>query len=486
MNPISRIIEFFTPEGGYDNPTDTIRARALLFFSLFGCLAGIYSCLKWYKAGVMELAIGSQVLVLGPPLIMLLNRYRMSTPLALANLALACFATYCAILVYQLGGIKSDHILWTVGIIIFAYLLTENRWAMFWAGVQLLYTVFLITAHQKGWKLPVHELDPQQAAVNIYSGYILPVVLLSLALAYAYRIRNDAVSTAHEAAENSRVTSDKANNLAEELSVILREATQSAESLLLVSNQLKVMVSSMKQHSEAIGSSVDTQARSIASVSSTLSQMASSVNASSQVIQDIRHNANSAEKTVAVSADEMNQAITFMGEITGSNQKIRGAMDVITEISEQTNLLALNAAIEAARAGEQGRGFAVVADEVRSLSIRSNESAAQIRGILDRATSDVEHGAVVVKASGDKLHSVVDSVHNISEQINSEAERVAQQNSAIADIVHASEDLSQISQSNSSAAQELIGNAASLEGLSDQLMEISQRMHRLVNQVKDH
>lgn len=334
--------------------------------------------------------------------------------------------------------------------------------------------------------MPVHELDPQQAAVNIYSGYILPVVLLSLALAYAYRIRNDAVSNAHEFAENSRVTGDKANQLAKELGVILREATQSAESLLLVSNQLREMVSNMKQHSEAIGSSVDTQARSIASVSSTLSQMAASANVSAQVIQDIRSNANSAEKTVSISADEMNQAIAFMGEITGSNQKIRGAMDVIAEISEQTNLLALNAAIEAARAGEQGRGFAVVADEVRSLSVRSNESASQIRGILDRATSDVEHGAVVVKNSGDKLHSVVDSVHSISEQIASEAERLAQQNSAIADIAHASEDLNQISQTNSSAAQELIGNASDLEGLSDQLMDISQRMHSLVNQVKNH
>lgn len=483
-NPISAIIDFCTPEGGYDNPTDTIRVRALLFFSVFGCLAGLYSFLKWYKAGVMELALGSQFLVLGPPLLMLLNRYRTFSPLTLANLAIAFFFSYCGILIYQLGGIKSDHIFWVLGIIIFAYLLTESRWAMFWAVIQLIYTSYLIAAHQNGWELPHHELSPEQAAVNIYSGYLLPIVLLTLALAYAYKIRNDAIETANEAADNAKQTSDKAEQLAGELGVILKEATQSAESLLQVSNELTAMVGNMKQHSESIGSSVDTQAHSISSVSSTLSQMADSVNASTQVIQEIRNNANSAEKTVAISADEMNQAIAYMEEITGSNHQIRGAMDVITEISEQTNLLALNAAIEAARAGEQGRGFAVVADEVRSLSIRSNESAAQIRGILDKATNDVEQGSVVVKNSGDKLHSVVGSVQSITEQINSEAERLSQQNTAISEIVGASEELNSISQNNSAAAQELIANAGSLENLSDQLMEISRRMHSLVNQVK--
>jgi methyl-accepting chemotaxis protein len=80
---------------------------------------------------------------------------------------------------------------------------------------------------------------------------------------------------------------------------------------------------------------------------------------------------------------------------------------------------------------------------------------------------------------------VVNSVQSITEQINSEAERLSQQNEAISDIVGASSELNTISQNNSDAARELITNAGSLENLSDHLMEISQRMHSLVNQVKD-
>ncbi|MDX1695254.1 MAG: methyl-accepting chemotaxis protein [Ketobacteraceae bacterium] len=485
-NPITRIIEFCTPQGGYDNQNDDIRARALLFFATFGCLAGLYSFIKWYNSGVMALALGSQFLVLGSPLVMLLNRYRVFSPLVLANMAVGFFCLYVFMLIYQLGGIKSDHIFWSLGIIIFAYLLTDSRSAMFWSVTQLCFVIYLITGHQQGWEIPTVEMTAKQAAVNIYSGYILPIVLLTLALAYAYKIRNDAIEEANRAADTARHTSEKAENLADDLSVILREATRSAESLLQVSNELTAMVGSMKQHSESIGNSVDTQASSISSVSSTLSQMAESVNASTRIIQEIRNNANSAEGTVANSAKEMNEAIAYMEEITSSNHKIRGAMDVITDISEQTNLLALNAAIEAARAGEQGRGFAVVADEVRSLSIRSNESAAQIRGILDKATDDVEQGAIVVKSSGDKLHSVVDSVQSITQQINNEAERLSQQNEAISEIVGASEELKRISQTNSEAARELIANAGNLENLSAHVMEISSRMHSLVNQSKDY
>lgn len=199
-------------------------------------------------------------------------------------------------------------------------------------------------------------------------------------------------------------------------------------------------------------------------------------------MQKIRNQADQVRQKTYSSAEAMKKAVSFMQTIKERNVDILQYMSVITGIAEQTNLLALNAAIEAARAGEQGRGFAVVADEVRSLSIRSNESATQIKELLDAAERDIEEGAQVVNLSGQSMAEVSSSVEDITTEISASAERMQVQSNSIDQILQRSLQMEEICQKNADSSGGLSVNANSLLDLAERLVSLSHIMNDTVHQ----
>jgi len=152
-----------------------------------------------------------------------------------------------------------------------------------------------------------------------------------------------------------------------------------------------------------------------------------------------------AEAKTTAGTESVQKAIETMHRIEASSAKISKIVQTISEIANQTNLLSLNAAIEAAKAAEQGKGFAVVADEVRSLATRVNRSAVEINQLIQESQEEVARGTEVVNQVGQDLGNIVTQVHNVSAQMKELNHAIEDQERGIASISEQSDGLKQSS-----------------------------------------
>ncbi|MEX2476217.1 methyl-accepting chemotaxis protein [Marinobacter sp.] len=172
---------------------------------------------------------------------------------------------------------------------------------------------------------------------------------------------------------------------------------------------------------------------------------------------------------VGALSGDMDQASTAITQVAGRSDNINRILDVIRGIAEQTNLLALNAAIEAARAGEQGRGFAVVADEVRTLASRTRESTDEISDMIEGLQSDVDGAVSVIRAGVDRATLAVEGTREADHSLAAVVERIGTIVEHVTQVATAAEEQSSVSEEiNRNLTQ--IGDAAS------DLRELAQRV----------
>ncbi|WP_443217043.1 methyl-accepting chemotaxis protein [Pseudomonas sp. GM78] len=204
-----------------------------------------------------------------------------------------------------------------------------------------------------------------------------------------------------------------------------------------------------------------------------------------------QHNIDSSLRQIDQLSETISQAVGVIQSLAQESTQIGSVLEVIRAIAEQTNLLALNAAIEAARAGEQGRGFAVVADEVRLLAQRTQQSTAQIQGMIERLQGNSEAAVNVINASsqaaqqtvlqaretGESLHLVIAALRNLTELNASIASATLEQSHVVEDINQNVTHAASLAQENALAADQ--SNEASRH-----LGELASQLNRLLGQFR--
>ena len=201
---------------------------------------------------------------------------------------------------------------------------------------------------------------------------------------------------------------------------------------------------------------------------------------------EIIHRAADEIRKIAGTVRETSHSIENLGE---QSNRISSIVMVIKDVADQTNLLALNAAIEAARAGEQGRGFAVVADEVRKLAERTTKATAEVSQMIDSmqeasrvavagmvtTVSQVDGGVALAEQAGDAINQIKvesDQVHGTIDDISS---ALVEQTSASNDIAAQIEKVAQMTEENSAAAEQTAGAATHLAQLADDMRDTVNR-----------
>lgn len=176
------------------------------------------------------------------------------------------------------------------------------------------------------------------------------------------------------------------------------------------------------------------------------------------------------------------QLLTLMNAIKTSNDRIESASQVIIDIANQTNLLALNAAIEAARAGEHGRGFAVVADEVRTLSTRSDQSANEIHSLLSDSAKQIKQGLTQASDSKQRVHAVTEQVNAMRSAFTELESQVGSVATEMHQLARGGDELSEVSNSTLSTVQNLTEGLTALAEVADMVQrsadELSQTTQR--------
>lgn len=251
----------------------------------------------------------------------------------------------------------------------------------------------------------------------------------------------------------------------DELGILANAMRNMAKSLRNIVNQLKISSKNINEasillnnNSQNLSHTASKQAAEVEEISSALEQMVEFINQNAE-------NAKVTEEIALQSKERVKNSSDASTKATNSIQHIANKNSLITDIAFQTNILALNAAVEAARAGEYGRGFSVVASEVRKLAERSKEAADEINSLSQVMVTDSEIARKMLNNVLPDMENTTSLVQQISISSNEQAEGVNQINASI-------RELNDITQNNASSAEHLAASAENLSAQAQQLEEL--------------
>ena len=314
------------------------------------------------------------------------------------------------------------------------------------------------------------------------------------------------IENAQRESENAREQSRKAQEAMTQAEAASKEARAKTQAMLVAADKLEAMGGVLSSASTELSAQIEQSDRGAAESAQRLSEAATAMNEMNATVQEVARNAGSASAASAETKQKaeagsqvVERAVRSIGEVhqmslalkddmvqlNEHSQDITRIMGVISDIADQTNLLALNAAIEAARAGEAGRGFAVVADEVRKLAEKTmastndvgnaikaiQESTAKSMVGVDNAVERIGEATELAGRSGEALQEIVATVEITADQVNAIATASEEQSAASEEInqsiVQVNDMSRQTAEAMGEAARAVSDLAAQAQGLTE-------------------
>ena len=284
---------------------------------------------------------------------------------------------------------------------------------------------------------------------------------------------------------------EKFGNLIQQVFNSASQLSSAAEEVSTVAHDNARNVALQRQETEQVASAINHMTETVQKVSRNACNASDAANNADNEAITGKSVIECTSQVISQLAHEIENASEVILHLAQDSETIGGVLDVIKNIAEQTNLLALNAAIEAARAGEQGRGFAVVADEVRTLANRTHESTQEIEGMIEKLQTGSRNAVEVMDKSREQAQLGVEQANNAAHSFNAIAEAITTINEMNAQIASAAEEQNSVSEeinrnviSISDISAQSAASAEQATASASAMTQLSAELQALVSQFK--